>query len=233
MDRRHFFGSVLGGATLGGLSLASGPASAAAGGEQGFKTIPAAERRRNRFLNVTLTTHEGQQVKFYDNLLKDKTVLLNFFYTNCVAEAICPLTTANLVEVQKLLGAQVGQEIFMYSISLDPEHDTPKVLLEYARAFQAKPGWLFLTGATMDIEAVRRNLGYVDLDPVKDRDRSQHIGMVRYGIEPLERWAGCPSLSKPRTIVDFLTRLDPTREWRGVGDSDVPPVPAAAHDHHG
>lgn len=200
--------------------------------EKRFIQISAAERRRNRFRNVTLTTHEGKAVKFYDDLLKDKTVLLNFFYTNCVAEAICPLTTANLVEVQKLLGPQVGRDIFMYSITLDPEHDTPQVLQEYARAFQVKPGWLFLTGAKADIEVLRRNLGYVDLDPVKDRDRSQHIGMVRYGIEPLERWAGCPSLSKPRTIVDFLTRLDPTREWPGVGDPDVHPEPALAHDHH-
>lgn len=233
MNRRHFFGSVLGGATLGGLSLASGPASDAASGEQAFKTIPAALRRRNRFRNVPLITHEGREVRFYDDLLKDKTVLLNFFYTTCVAEAICPLTTANLVEVQKLLGARVGQDLFMYSITLDPEQDTPPVLKAYARAFQVKPGWLFLTGATADIEALRRNLGYVDLDPVTDRDRSQHLGMVRYGIEPLERWAGCPSLSEPRTIVDFLTRLDPTRDWRGVGDSEIRPVPAPAHDHHG
>jgi len=201
--------------------------------DQRFSDITAAERRRNRFRNVPLTTHEGKQVKFYDDLLKDKTVLLNFFYTACVAEAICPLTTANLVEVQKLLGARVGRDIFMYSISLDPAQDTPQVLREYARAFQVKPGWLFLTGAKEDIEAVRRNLGYVDLDPVRDRDRSQHIGMVRYGIEPLERWAGCPSLAEPRTIVRFLTRLDPTRDWRGVGDSKDRPVPAPAHDHHG
>ena len=201
--------------------------------EKRFIDIPAALRRRNRFLNVPLMTHEGKEVKFYDDLLKDKTVLLNFFYTNCVAEAICPLTTANLVEVQKRLGALVGRDIFMYSISLDPEHDTPQVLRDYARAFQVKPGWLFLTGAKADIEALRRNLGYVDLDPVRDRDRSQHIGMVRYGIEPLERWAGCPSLSQPRTIVRFLTRLDPTRAWPGVEDSEIRPLPAPAHDHHG
>ena len=103
----------------------------------------------------------------------------------------------------------------------------------YLWTFQVKPGWLFLTGAKADIEALRRNLGYVDLDPVRDRDRSQHIGMVRYGIEPLERWAGCPSLSQPRTIVRFITRLDPTRDWPGVEDSEVRPLPASAHDHNG
>ncbi len=169
----------------------------------------AAERRRRRFLNVALTTHEGRTVRFYDDLIKDKTVLLNFFYTNCVDEAICPLTTANLVRVQKLLASRIGRDNFMYSITLDPDHDTPKVLAKYARAFGVKPGWLFLTGSAADIEALRRSLGYASPDPVEDKDRSQHIGMVRLGIEPLERWAACASLARPEWIVQSLTRLEP------------------------
>src|SRR5881397_3738631 len=156
-----------------------------------FADMPAAERRRRRFLNVALTTHEGKTVRFYDDLIKDKTVLLNFFYTNCVNEAVCPLTTANLVRVQKLLAPRVGRDVFIYSISLDPEHDTPNVLAKYARAFEIKPGWLFLTGKP------------------EDKDRSQHIGMLRMGIEPLERWAACASLVRPEWIVQSLVRLEP------------------------
>ena len=169
----------------------------------------AAERRRRRFLNVALTTHEGKTVRFYDDLIKDKTVLLNFSYTNCVSEAVCPLSTANLVKVQTLLASRIGRDIFMYSITLDPEHDTPKVLAKYARAFGVKPGWLFLTGSAADIEALRRSLGYASPDPVEDKDRSQHIGMVRLGIEPLERWAACASLARPEWIVQSLIRLEP------------------------
>ncbi|PYN98140.1 MAG: SCO family protein [Candidatus Rokuibacteriota bacterium] len=174
-----------------------------------FADMPAAERRRRRFLNVALTTHEGKTVRFYDDLIKDKTVLLNFFYTNCVNEAVCPLTTANLVRVQKLLAPRVGRDVFIYSITLDPEHDTPNVLAKYARAFEIKPGWLFLTGKPEDIEALRRSLGYASPNPVEDKDRSQHIGMLRMGIEPLERWAACASLVRPEWIVQSLVRLEP------------------------
>ncbi len=174
-----------------------------------FADVPAAERRRRRFLNVALTTHEGKTVRFYDDLIKDKTVLLNFSYTNCVSEAVCPLSTANLVKVQTLLASRIGRDICMYSITLDPEHDTPKVLAKYARSFGVKPGWLFLTGKPEDIEALRRSLGYASPDPVEDKDRSQHIGMVRLGIEPLERWAACASLARPEWIVQSLTRLEP------------------------
>jgi protein SCO1/2 len=207
MNRRRFLGGV----------------AAAAAGTAGLALLPtrepattptvagaaAAERRRGQFLNVPLTTHEGQTVRFYDDLMKDKTVLLNFFYTNCVGEAVCPLGTANLVKVQELLDPRVGRDLFIYSITLDPGHDTPEVLARYAAAFQVKPGWLFLTGSAPDIEALRRNLGYASRDPREDRDPSQHIGLLRYGIEPLERWAACATLTRPEWIVRLVTRMEP------------------------
>jgi protein SCO1/2 len=177
-----------------------------------YAGISSEERRRNRFLNVPLTTHEGRQVRFYDDLIKEKTVLLNIMYTVCAAEAICPLGTANLVAVQEILGPRVGRDVFMYSITLDPENDTPGVLKSYAKAFGAKSGWEFLTGAKEDIERLRRNLGYVDPDPVVDKDPSQHSGMLRYGIEPLERWAACPILTQPKWIAKYLAWMEPMGE---------------------
>lgn len=212
MDRRHFLLGGLAAATLGAAGLVSPLAPSGAREKKNFAGISADERRRRRFPDVVLKTHQGKDVRFYDDLVRGKTVLINFFYTNCVGEAICPTTTANLVKVQELLGGRAGRDVFMYSISLDPGHDTPKVLQRYARGFGVKPGWLFLTGAAENIESLRRSLGYVDPDPVRDRDRTQHIGMVRYGIEPLERWASCPCLSKPKWIVKYLAWLEPEGE---------------------
>ncbi len=208
MDRRHFLG-VTATAALGLAALSTLPGSPDRPEKNGYADTPSSLRRRNRFLNIALTTHEGREVRFYDDLIKGKTVLLNFFYTICTAEAICPLGTANLVEVQKLLEHRVGRDVFMYSITLDPANDTPQVLKSYARAFGVKPGWEFLTGEKEEIERLRRNLGYVDLDPVKDKDPSQHSGMLRYGIEPLERWAGCPILSRPEVIARRLAWIEP------------------------
>ena len=45
--------------------------------------------------------------------------------------------------------------------------------------------------------------------PVEDKDRTQHVGMLRMGIEPLERWAACASLARPELIVQSLVRLEP------------------------
>ena len=213
MDRRDFLGGgLVVAATLGLAALATIPISPDSPGRNGFAGASSAERRRNRFLNVALTTHEGREVRFYDDLIKGKTVLLNVMYTVCAAEAICPLGIANLVEVQRLLGPRIGKDISMYSITLDPANDTPGVLKSYAKAFGVKPGWEFLTGEKEAIERLRRNLGYANLDPVKDKDPSQHSGMLRYGIEPLERWAGCAILSPPKWIARYLAWLEPKGE---------------------
>ena len=163
------------------------------------------------FPNVTLTTHEGKKVKFYDDLLKDKIVLINFMYVKC--EGTCPGTTANLVRVQQLLGERVGKDIFMYSITLKPEEDTPKVLADYAKAYKVKPGWQFLTGNPKDIELLRQKLGFIDRDPVRDANKSNHIGMLRWGNEPHTLWAGCPASLAPGKIVKEIELVDwPTAE---------------------
>ena len=109
------------------------------------------------FPNVPLVTHEGKTVRFFDDLIKDKVVAINFIYTHC--PDACPLETARLREVQKILGDRVGQDVFMYSITIDPEHDTPEVLKQYAEKFQIGPGWLFLTGKKADITLLRKKLG--------------------------------------------------------------------------
>lgn len=159
--------------------------------------------RRRNFPNVKLLTQDGKEVHFYDDLIKDKIVTINFFYAKC--EGICPTVTANLAKAQRILGDKVGREIFMISISLKPEHDTPAVLTEYAGMFHAKPGWSFLTGKPNDIELLRRSLGFTNLDPQLDKDTSQHIGNVRIGNEPLMLWSACPGMSRPEFIAKSIT----------------------------
>jgi protein SCO1/2 len=111
----------------------------------------------NYFPNVTLVTQEGTPVRFYDDLLKDKSVAINVIYTSCKDE--CPLETARLVQLQRLLGDRMGKDIFFYSISIDPERDTPDVMKAYAEKFGVGPGWLFLTGKPEDIKLVTKKIG--------------------------------------------------------------------------
>lgn len=198
---------LLGVVLLVGVALVAGGHDANASQTE-MKTVKTPRERlaERSFPNVTLTTHEGRKVKFYDDLLKDKIVLINFMYVKC--EGICPGTTANLVKVQKLLGDRVGKDIFMYSITLKPEEDTPQKLAAYARAYKVGPGWQFLTGDPKDVELLRQKLGFIDRDPGRDINKSNHIGMLRWGNEPHTLWAGCPALLAPTKIVKEIELVD-------------------------
>lgn len=201
---RTTFAGLLGVVFLFGVTVVSN--GQAVQWEQKQVKTPRERLAERSFPNVTLTTHKGKKVKFYDDLLKDKIVLINFMYVRC--DGKCPGTTANLVKVQKLLGDRVGKDIFIYSITLKPEEDTPKVLAEYAKAYKVGPGWQFLTGHPKDIELLRQKLGFIDRDPVRDADKSNHIGMLRWGNEPHTLWAGCPALLPPAKIVKEIGLID-------------------------
>jgi len=137
--------------------------------------------RQRYFPDVTLVTHENLRVRLFDDLVRDRIVVINFFYATC--EGICVPITSNLVKVQALLRDRVGRDIFMYSFTLKPKQDSPKVLKEYAERFRVGPGWSFLTGEPDDLELVRRRMGFVDPDPTRDADNLDHTDMVRYGNE--------------------------------------------------
>ena len=96
----------------------------------------------------------------------------------------------------------------MYSFTLDPTHDTPDVLKEYAQMHHVGPGWQFLTGKPDEMEVLRRKLGFVDPDPALDKDKESHIGNVRYGNERRQLWGACPGMSKPEFIVESLSWVE-------------------------
>jgi len=155
--------------------------------------------RRQHLPNLPLRTHTGRHVRFYDDLVKDKKVIINFMYAKC--DGICVPVTMNLARVQRLLGERVGRDIFMYSITLKPAEDSVQSLREYARQHRTGPGWQFLIGSPADTEQLRRALGFTYADPAEDADTSNHIGMLRYGVEPLTRWAACPGMANPEHIA--------------------------------
>lgn len=168
----------------------------------------AAEERRwgaNYFPNVPLVDQNGKTVHFYDDLIKGKTVVLDMIYTHCVDS--CPLETARLVQVQKMLGDKVGKDIFFYSITIDPKRDTPKVLKQYAETYHAGPGWTFYTGKREDIDVIAKKLGlYSDPDP---NNRDGHQPGVLIGNEPTQQWMLDAATDNPRfmsiMIGDWLT----------------------------
>lgn len=165
-----------------------------------------AGRRADYFSNAIVQTHDGKKLRFYDDLVRGKLVVINMMLEVCT-DGICPNMTANLLRVQESLGHRLGKDIFMYSLTLQPEHDTPKSLATYAKAFGVKPGWTFLRATPKDTELIRRRLGFYDLEEKKDADKSSHTGMLRIGNDAYDRWCMMPALSQPRMIQDAILSM--------------------------
>lgn len=215
MSRRKWFG-VMGGLSVAAGSLANlgftGWRRAFALGRPRWRRVSArAEIQRRHLPNVTLVTHEGNRVRFYDDLIKDKKVIVSFIDTK-VAES--GTVTRNLRAVQRYFGDRVGRDMHMYSISLNPG-DTPTVLKAWAERHDVAPGWQFLSGRQTDVEKVRRGV-----TSVEDSDPSLSIDKVRFGSEPEMRWAYCQALAEPRAIVHAV-QLDFGAD---PADSDAAPI---------
>ena len=151
------------------------------------------------FPNIVLTNQDGKKLKFYDDLIKGKVVALSFIYTKC--KDVCPADTAQLRQVQDLLGEQVGRDVFFYSISIDPQNDTPAVLKRYMHMFDVGPGWQFLTGKKEDVVLLQRKLGLIGANaPVL----TEHNTSVMIGNEATGQWIKRSPYDHPKLLANLL-----------------------------
>jgi len=101
--------------------------------------------------DVILIDQDGKRVRLKEMLETDKPVVVDFIYGTCTT--ICPILSAGYRHLQRKLGSE-SESVQLVSITIDPEHDSPKVMKEYLKKYRAKPGWSFLTGSRRDIERV-------------------------------------------------------------------------------
>jgi len=159
---------------------------------------------RDYFPDLVLRTQDDERVRLYTDLLAGKTVLVHFFYGDG-RDGLCPAVTANLVQLQRLLGERCGRDVFMYSFTLAPE--APARLRAYRASYPITAGWTFLTGSAADLALCRARFGVADPDPALDREPARHVNVVLLGNEPHERWLGLPALTSPGALLEQLDRV--------------------------
>ena len=166
----------------------------------------AAESARSgasHFPNVELTTQDGKKVRFYDDLIKGKVVAIELMYTNC--RYSCPLETARLVQLQKLLAERMGKDVFFYSITIEPQRDTPEVLKAYAEKYHVGPGWTFLTGKEADIKLISNKLGLDTLPNADDPDG--HTPSLLIGNEVTGLWMRNSALDNTKFLAMKIEQM--------------------------
>ncbi len=125
--------------------------------------IPRSKNRKKigeTIPDFTLTDQDARPVRLSD--FHSKIVAVNFIYTRCPLPDVCPRLSANFAFLQRRFRQQLGKDLILLSITIDPQFDTPAVLLDYAKRWGAnREAWRFLTGNSAEIQNVADSFGLV------------------------------------------------------------------------
>jgi protein SCO1/2 len=159
---------------------------------------PREEQNREYFTDRMVIAHDGGERRFYTDVLKDRVVLIGFFYTNCPTAGP---DTAKLVEIRGMLDGDVGEKILFVSVSADPERDTLDAVKEYAKRHDPGKGWFLLTGGKENLTAINRKLGNASPDP------ESHIRIYLLGNLRTGHWIRMNQYAPSGAVADGLRLL--------------------------
>lgn len=158
---------------------------------------PAAESPAHKYFgDMKLVNQDGQEMRLYSDLMKDKTVVIDVMFTTCTGA--CPVMSGTFAKIQDHLGDRVGKDVNLISITVDPVNDTPARLKEYSARFKARPGWYFLTGSKENVDAALRKLGQY----VENREGHQNLFLILNDRTGLRKKAF--GLAKPEEILSVV-----------------------------
>jgi protein SCO1/2 len=170
------------------LAAPAGPASAA----------------RKYFTDVELVDQDGKTHRLYSDLLQGRTVVIAAFFTAC--NGACPVMAEKLAGLQQWLGDRLGKDVYLLSVSVDPQTDTPARLKQYAVRLGARPGWFFLTGKKENVDWALFKLGhYVE-------HKEDHSNLLILGNESTGLWKKVFGLAPSE---DLIRSLDAVLHDRG------------------
>ncbi len=147
--------------------------------------------------DVNLIDQDGNEVRFYSDLVRDRVVAMNFIFTTCTT--ICPPMGANFSKLQKLLGEDTPVQ--MISVSVDPVVDTPRRLESWGDKFGRAPGWTLLTGSKTEVDRLLKSL------QVFTPDKTDHSPIVLLGNAASGQWTRTYGLTAPAQLVEMIDEL--------------------------
>ncbi|NUT79023.1 SCO family protein [Pseudomonas sp. C1C7] len=163
----------------------------------------SSESAQVKFADVTLVDQNGKSVSLEKDLVSNKIVVMSFIYTSCTT--VCPVVSSIMGKVQQQLGARVGKEVQLVSISIDPQRDDAKRLNEYARTFQKGPGWSWLTGSPQSVNETLKGLGSFS------GDFKSHQPLILVGDGNSRHWTRYYGFTDPKVLSQQVEKLSGDR----------------------
>ncbi len=161
--------------------------------------VSSGESPKMNIPDVELLDQDGRKIHFYTDLVKGKTVVINFIFTTCTT--ICPPLGATFARVQKELGDKVGRDVRFISISVDPATDTPERLKAWGAKFHAGDGWTLVTGNKPQVDELLWALG------ASSARREDHSPTVLIGNDAHDNWTRTYGLANTGQLVQIIDNI--------------------------
>lgn len=149
--------------------------------------------------DIWLVDQNGKKVKFYSDLVKNKVVVINFFFTSC--DYVCPMQARSLVRLKERLAGRLGRDVFFISVSRDPENDTPERLNKWAKNYAVSDGWTLLTGEQSVIQKLLRDIASEGFG------QATHESLVLIGNDRTGDWLSTDGLLLPDELIKFIDKV--------------------------
>jgi len=149
--------------------------------------------------DIPVLDQDGNTLHFYTDLIKNKTVAINFIFTNCTT--ICPPLAATFARLQKEMGEKIGTDVHLISISVDPLTDTPERLKAWGAKFKAGPGWTFVTGEKQEMDKLLTALG------AAVSKREDHTPSMIIGNDSKSVWTRTYGLAKISQLMGVIQNV--------------------------
>jgi cytochrome oxidase Cu insertion factor (SCO1/SenC/PrrC family) len=172
-------------------------------------------RKKMMIPDVEVLDQEGNALHFYSDLIKGKTVAINFIFTNCTT--ICPPLAATFARVQREMGDKVGRDVHFISISVDPLTDTPERLKAWGAKFKAGAGWTFVTGTKQEMDKLLYALG------ASVSRREDHTPSVIIGNDVKGVWTRTYGLAKTSLMAGLIQDVIEGKVDESVSKETVKP----------
>ncbi len=154
---------------------------------------------RKYFTDVELIDQNGRTWRLYSDLMRARTVVIDSFFSSC--KGVCPVLNKKLTAIAEAFPEQMGKELLLVSITVDPQIDTPARLYEYAKELHADPGWLFLTGSQENLRTALSKFGmYVE-------NREDHSNLVMIGNDQTGLWKKAFGLAPDDQLMELVTEV--------------------------
>ena len=147
--------------------------------------------------NTQVIDQTGKSLKFYDDLLKDKIVAINFVFTRCTMT--CPIAGFQFGRLRSLLGARAGRDVQLISVSMDAAYDTPARLKSWASKFNSGVGWTQVTGEKQNIDQLLKSLNAFSAN------KQDHSTLILIGNDKVNAWKWIDGASDPQVILAALS----------------------------